>query len=190
MSPPTAPLTDNERIVILPPVAGLFPAMVLSVARPSRLNQRKSAFSMTLDWPTGWRACRRFQPERRPSYQRSSRKARCAGRLRSPIGHLSHARSIRPRHGKAPRPQVGTDRQAVAGIRGGAIPPLGPRAQSLRPHQLCDPLAPTALATFSQLDLHTRTAIAAVVLGVERGNRHGPHLILPAPCATGLWHQT
>jgi len=80
------------------------------------------------------------------------------------IGHIVHARGIGPRHGKAPRQQVGTDRQTVAGIRGGAITPLGPRT-TLRPNQPGDRFTPTAQAMLSQLDLHARTAVAAMVLG-------------------------
>jgi hypothetical protein len=97
------------------------------------------------------------------------------------IGHIGHPRGVGPGHGEASRQQVRTDWQAVAGIRGRTIAAPGPRAQPLDAHQPGDPLAPAALAAITQFHLHPRTAIAAVVLGIDRSNRNRQYLILTGP---------
>jgi hypothetical protein len=51
--------------------------------------------------------------------------------LRGPeIGHIGHPRGVGLGRGKAPRQQVGAYRQAMAGVGGGPIATLRPRARN------------------------------------------------------------
>ena len=95
MSPPTPPLMDHECIVILPAVAGLLLAMVLSITRPSRLNQWKSALSMTLDWPTGWRAGLPKVPTGETAFIPAKFAESSACRMVVVSNHSSHSRTLK-----------------------------------------------------------------------------------------------
>src|SRR5689334_7590892 len=80
-----------------------------------------------------------------------------------------------------PIEDIGGDGPRVLRIRRHAEPPLGAGAQALRLHQPGDALAPDALTAIAQLRVHSRTAVPAPTLRMNRCDLHRQPLIALRP---------